>query len=167
MKQTWRRMLARFPYGGTERTEIVDWVASAALWAHKQPDIEGELKLWHINDTPVTMSRNRKRCGRPCSASDDARGDPRGRQRYDDDLRRRGDVRGVRREADRAGDGFDEFVRADGSRYAAAAVAARHDGDVGARMQACRVGLPVPAVKDTQRARPCVLALGVPPRDGL
>ena len=29
------------------------------------------------------------------------------------------------------------------------------------------VGLPVPAAKDTQRARPCVLALGVPPRDGL
>jgi hypothetical protein len=28
------------------------------------------------------------------------------------------------------------------------------------------VGLPVPAAKDTQRARPCVLALGVPPRDG-
>jgi len=59
LKQTWRMMLARFPYGGTERTEIVDWVASAALWAHKQPDIEGELKLWKIDDTPITMSRNR------------------------------------------------------------------------------------------------------------
>ncbi len=58
MKQTWRVMLARFPYGGSERTEIVDWTAAAVLWAHKNEKIEGELRLWHVNDTPVTMSRN-------------------------------------------------------------------------------------------------------------
>lgn len=58
MLQKWKVMLARFPYGGTERTELVDWCASAALWAAKQPDIDGGMKFWHVNDTPITMGRN-------------------------------------------------------------------------------------------------------------
>lgn len=58
MQQKWRIMLARFPYGGSERTELVDWTASAVLWASKQKDIDGSLKLWHVNDTPITMCRN-------------------------------------------------------------------------------------------------------------
>lgn len=51
-------MLARFPYGGSERTEIVDWTASACLWASRQPDLINGMLLWKINDTPVTMCRN-------------------------------------------------------------------------------------------------------------
>lgn len=58
MIQKWKIMLARFPYGGTERTEIVDWTASAAVWAARQADIDGGLKVWRISDTPVTMCRN-------------------------------------------------------------------------------------------------------------
>jgi hypothetical protein len=51
-------MLARFPYGGSERTEIVDWCASAQLWAQREERVE-KLLMWHINDTPITMCRNR------------------------------------------------------------------------------------------------------------
>lgn len=58
MQPKWKIMLARFPYGGTERTEIVDWCASAVLWAQRQKDIDGTLLLWHVNDTPITMCRN-------------------------------------------------------------------------------------------------------------
>jgi hypothetical protein len=54
-----RMLLARFAYGGIERTEIVEWTATASLWAARQPDITGGLLQWHIDDTPVTMCRNR------------------------------------------------------------------------------------------------------------
>lgn len=59
MNQTWRMMLALFPYGGSQRKEITTWVASATLWAARQPDIENGLLLWDIDDTPITMGRNR------------------------------------------------------------------------------------------------------------
>lgn len=59
MIQKWKVMLAMFPYGGTQRMEITDWVASASLWAAGQPDIDGHLLLWSQNDTPITMLRNR------------------------------------------------------------------------------------------------------------
>jgi hypothetical protein len=59
LRQAWKMLLARFPYGGMERTEIVDWAATATLWAARQPDIDGGLLQWNINDTPITMCRNR------------------------------------------------------------------------------------------------------------
>ena len=58
MRQTWRMMLARFPYGGSERTELIDWTAAAVSWAARQADLDGGLLLWKVNDTPVTMCRN-------------------------------------------------------------------------------------------------------------
>lgn len=58
MEQKFKLMLARFPYGGEERTEIVDWVASAQLWAQREPRVSSLLQ-WHVNDTPITMCRNR------------------------------------------------------------------------------------------------------------
>lgn len=58
MEQKFKLMLARFPYGGDERTEIVDWVASAQMWASREPRVSSLLQ-WHINDTPITMCRNR------------------------------------------------------------------------------------------------------------
>lgn len=58
MIQKWKLMLARFPYGGQERTELVDWVSACNVWARRQDDIETMLN-WRINDTPVTMCRNR------------------------------------------------------------------------------------------------------------
>ena len=57
-------MLARFPYGGIERTEIVDWCASAVLWAQKQPDIDGGLKLWRIIGYPGDNVPEQSRPGR-------------------------------------------------------------------------------------------------------
>lgn len=51
-------MLARFPYGGVERAEIADWLAQASAWANSHPQIERFL-LWHIDDTPTPMCRNR------------------------------------------------------------------------------------------------------------
>lgn len=59
MIQKWKVMLATFPYGGVQRDEITPWCMSAALWAHDRADIDGELLYWSVNDTPVTMSRNR------------------------------------------------------------------------------------------------------------
>lgn len=59
MKKTWTIMLARFPYMAMERPEITEWCVSAAMWADKHPEIEGTLKFWFINDTPITMGRNR------------------------------------------------------------------------------------------------------------
>lgn len=53
-----RVMLARFPYGGQERTELIDWTAQVAAWATTHPQIE-KFILWHVDDTPVTMCRNR------------------------------------------------------------------------------------------------------------
>ena len=57
MIQKWRMMIARFPYGGTERTEIVDWTASLVTWSKKQHNIDTCL-LWNVSDTPITMCRN-------------------------------------------------------------------------------------------------------------
>ena len=39
--------------------ENANWVASACLWAANEPRIDGTLKLWELNDTPITMNRNR------------------------------------------------------------------------------------------------------------
>jgi hypothetical protein len=44
--------------------------------------------------------------------------------------------------------------------------AQRRNACVRAFLSGLGAGLPVPAAADTQQARPCVLALGVPPRDG-
>ena len=57
MRKGWKLMLARFPYGGSERTELIDWVASANAWAQRVPEVSTFLN-WHLNATPVTMSRN-------------------------------------------------------------------------------------------------------------
>jgi hypothetical protein len=58
VQQKWRMMLACFPYGGTQRKEITPWAMQAAVWASKQKDIDGGLKYWDQNDTPITMCRN-------------------------------------------------------------------------------------------------------------
>ena len=50
-------MLARFPYGGTERTELIDWVTAVNIWARREPCISDMIN-WKMNDTPVTMCRN-------------------------------------------------------------------------------------------------------------
>lgn len=58
MQQKFRMMLACFPYGGSQRKEITPWAMSAAVWAHKQKDLDGGLFYWDANDTPITMTRN-------------------------------------------------------------------------------------------------------------
>jgi hypothetical protein len=56
--QKWRMMLAMFPYGGTQRKELTPWAMSAALWARGEERIDGDLRYWDQNDTPITMCRN-------------------------------------------------------------------------------------------------------------
>ena len=58
IERKFKMMLARFPYGGQERTELIDWTAQVAAWATKHPQIE-KFVLWHVDDTPVPMVRNR------------------------------------------------------------------------------------------------------------
>jgi hypothetical protein len=56
--QKWKVMLAMFPYGGVQRSELTPWAMSAAVWAANQKDIDGGLLYWSTNDTPITMTRN-------------------------------------------------------------------------------------------------------------
>jgi hypothetical protein len=51
-------MLCRFPGGNSEHPAEVDWVLNTTLVCHADRRVES-LHHWHLNDTPVTMSRNR------------------------------------------------------------------------------------------------------------
>ncbi len=53
-----RVLLMRFPYGGSERGEVGDWLVSAALWAERDGRV-ADLKIGRMNDTPITMTRNK------------------------------------------------------------------------------------------------------------
>lgn len=58
MKQSFRVMLCRFPGGNCEHPSEVDWVINTTLKCYADRRVE-QLEHWHLNDTPVTMSRNR------------------------------------------------------------------------------------------------------------
>lgn len=58
MKQTFRVMLARFPGGNCEHPASVNWSINTSMFCRLDPRV-GELEHWLLNDTPVTMSRNR------------------------------------------------------------------------------------------------------------
>ena len=51
-------LFARFPYGNQENPDCTDWLINTTIKAMKDPRI-GEVKHWRINDTPITMGRNR------------------------------------------------------------------------------------------------------------
>jgi hypothetical protein len=51
-------MIARFPGGGSERQECVDWLIDTHMKASRDPRIT-EVVRWRIADTPITMGRNR------------------------------------------------------------------------------------------------------------
>lgn len=51
-------MIARFPYGGGERTETVDYLMQVHHRAMTDPRV-AEVVHWKLNDTPITMGRNR------------------------------------------------------------------------------------------------------------
>lgn len=51
-------MLARFPGGGTEHTDCVDWLMDAEHLLRTHPQV-GRYGRWKLNDTPITMGRNR------------------------------------------------------------------------------------------------------------
>lgn len=51
-------MLARFPGGNSEHPAEVDWLINTVLQCYEDKRVSG-IRHWHLNDTPVTMSRNR------------------------------------------------------------------------------------------------------------
>jgi len=58
MEQKFTVMLARFPGGNAEHPGEVDFVINTVVQCMSDPRI-GQLVHWRLNDTPVTMSRNR------------------------------------------------------------------------------------------------------------
>lgn len=58
MQQTFEVMLCRFPGNNSEHPSEVDWVLNTTLACYADKRV-GQLHHWHLNDTPVTMSRNR------------------------------------------------------------------------------------------------------------
>lgn len=51
-------LFARFPYGGTESHHVGDWLAGTVHAAKTDPRISAVRKM-SVNDTPITMTRNR------------------------------------------------------------------------------------------------------------
>ena len=51
-------LIARFPYGNVDHPEVTDWLVSTVIQA-KQDDRIKHVKHVKINDTPITMTRNR------------------------------------------------------------------------------------------------------------
>lgn len=51
-------MFARFPFGGSEHPDCADWLVPTILKAKADPRI-GEILHTRVDDTPITMSRNR------------------------------------------------------------------------------------------------------------
>lgn len=54
-----RLMFARFPGGGVDRAEVTDWLVESVVWAKDDDRIEDPILNYKINDTPITMGRNR------------------------------------------------------------------------------------------------------------
>lgn len=53
-------MIAQFPGGNATHPDVSDWVCETVLKMRDDPRIgHGNVRLWRLNDTPVTMSRNR------------------------------------------------------------------------------------------------------------
>lgn len=55
---SYRVLFARFPYGGTESYRCTDWLVKTVCEAKSDPRISEVLHM-SVNDTPITMSRNR------------------------------------------------------------------------------------------------------------
>lgn len=52
--------ICQFPGGNSTHPDVADWVTETAIKMRLDPRIgEGNVSLWRLNDTPVTMSRNR------------------------------------------------------------------------------------------------------------
>ena len=51
-------MFARFPYGGTDHIDVTDWLIETVVKCKLDPHISNIPNI-AINDTPVTMSRNK------------------------------------------------------------------------------------------------------------
>lgn len=51
-------MVARFPYGGTEASPCVDWLMAADRLLRADRRVSA-VEHWRVNDTPITMGRNR------------------------------------------------------------------------------------------------------------
>ncbi len=51
-------LVMRFPYGGSERAEVCDWLAASVFWAAREDRIK-DFKIGKLNDTPITMTRNK------------------------------------------------------------------------------------------------------------
>lgn len=51
-------LIARFPYGGTESAHTTDWLVKTVLAAKADARI-GSVEHMSVNDTPITMTRNR------------------------------------------------------------------------------------------------------------
>lgn len=58
MEQSFKIMLARFPGGNSEHPGEVNWLMNTLLFLKDDGRVSG-LEHWFLNDTPVTMSRNR------------------------------------------------------------------------------------------------------------
>lgn len=55
---SYRVMFARFPYGGTEYYKCTDWLVKTVVEAKQDRHISEVLHM-SVNDTPITMGRNR------------------------------------------------------------------------------------------------------------
>lgn len=53
-----RLMIARFPFGRSDDPDVTDWVVETAIKAKLDPRISSIANFW-VNDTPITMGRNR------------------------------------------------------------------------------------------------------------
>ncbi len=51
-------MVARFPGGGVECTECVDWLMQSVVKLSKNPRVEQPVRGYSRSDTPITMVRN-------------------------------------------------------------------------------------------------------------
>ncbi len=52
-------MIARFPYHGDEKYTVADWLAATYHGMKTDPSVGNIVRLPPIDDTPITMSRNR------------------------------------------------------------------------------------------------------------
>lgn len=52
-------MICRFPFGRSEDPDVCDWLVPTTLKIHQDPRIQDEIVSYRVDDTPITMSRNR------------------------------------------------------------------------------------------------------------
>lgn len=53
----YKLLIARFPYGAQEHPDVVDWLLNETARLAKDPRFQ--VRHWRIDDTPITMGRNR------------------------------------------------------------------------------------------------------------